>query len=79
MLEPFHSVPTSCSQTNREINHTIGTQLDNNEWLCVSPKSDVLTVCSKHEPTGVKLLGTGKLQLNSVCKAYRSRIFIETH
>jgi hypothetical protein len=76
MLEPFLSIPTSYSQTIIEINHTIFTQLGNNEWLCVSPKSDVLTVlCSKHEPMDIKLLGTGKLQLNSVCKAYRSRIF----
>ena len=36
-------------------------------------------LCSKHEPTDVKLLGTGKLQLNSMCKAYGSRIFIQSH
>ena len=34
-----------------EINHTICTQLDNNEWLYVAPKSSVVTVlCSKHKP-----------------------------
>jgi len=44
------------------------------------PKSDVLTVlCSKHEQTDVKLLGTGKLQLNPMCKAYGNRILIQSH
>jgi hypothetical protein len=34
-------------------------------------KCDVLMVLfSKHEPTDIKLLVTGKLQLNCMCKAY---------
>ena len=70
MIEPISSISASCSQRIGELNHTLWTQLDGNEWLCVAPKSDVLTVvCSKHEPTDVKLLGTGVLQLNSMCKA----------
>jgi hypothetical protein len=36
-------------------------------------------LCSKHEPTDVKLLGTGKLQLNQLCKAYGNRILIQSH
>ena len=36
-------------------------------------------LCSKHEPTVVKLLGTGKLQLNPLCKAYGNRILIQSH
>jgi len=80
MMEPIRSSPASCSQRNVELNHTLWTQLGNNEWLYVAPKSDVLTVlCSKHEPTDVKLLETGKLQLNSMCKAYGNRIFIQSH
>jgi hypothetical protein len=64
IIEPIRSIPVSCSQTFIELNHTLWTQLDNNEWLYVAPKSDVLTVlCSKHEPTDIKVLGTGKLQL----------------
>jgi len=34
---------------------------------------------SKHEPTDVKRSGTGKLQLNPMCKAYGSRILIQSH
>jgi len=46
----------------------------------VAPKPTVLTVlCSKHEPTDVKLLGTGKLLLSAMCKAYGSRILIQSH
>jgi len=46
----------------------------------VAPTLDVLTVlCSKHEPMEVKLLGTGTLQLNPMCKAYGSRILIQSH
>jgi hypothetical protein len=48
--------------------------------LYVAPNLDVLTVsCSKHEPTDVKLLGTGKLQLNATCKTYGTRILIQSH
>jgi len=80
MIDPIPNIPASCSQRIVELNHTLGTQLDNNEWLYVAPKSDVLTVlCSKHEPTDVTILGTGKLQLNSMCKAYGNRIFIQSH
>ena len=80
MFEPIRSIPASCSQRIVELNHTLWTQLDNNEWVFVAPKSDVLTVlCSKHEPTDVKLLGTGKLQLNPMCKAYGNRILIQSH
>jgi hypothetical protein len=80
MMEPIWSIPASCSQRIVELNHTMWTQLDNNEWLYVAPKSDVLTVlCSKHEPTDIKLLATGKLQLNSMCKAYGNRIFIQSY
>ena len=80
MFEPIRSIPASYSQRSVELNHTLWTQLDNNEWVFVGPKSDVLTVlCSKHEPTDVKLLGTGKLQLNPMCKAYGNRILIQSH
>ena len=53
---------------------------DGNEWLFVTPTSDVLTVlCSKHEPMDVKLLGTGILQRNPMCNAYGNRILIQSH
>ena len=35
-------------------------------------------LCSKHEPTEVKLLGTGILQLNFMCKAYGISTFIQS-
>jgi hypothetical protein len=80
MIQPIHSIPASCSQRIAELKHTLWTQLNNNEWLYVAPKSDILTVlCSRHKPTDVTLLGTGKLQLNPLCKAYGSRILIRSH
>jgi len=36
-------------------------------------------LCSGHEPTDFKLLGNGKLQLNSMCKACGKRNFIQSH
>jgi hypothetical protein len=36
-------------------------------------------LCSKHEPTDVNLLGTWKLQLDAMCKAYGARILIQSH
>jgi hypothetical protein len=53
---------------------------DYNKWLYVAPKFDVVMVlCSKHELTDIKILGSGKLQLNSMCKAYGIRILIQAH
>jgi hypothetical protein len=73
MIKTLSSIPSSCSQRIVELNQTSWTQLDN-EWLYVAPKSDVLTVlCNKQEPTDVRLLGTGKLKLSTMCKAYGSR------
>lgn len=37
MLQAVRTVPSTCSQT-AELNQTICTQLDNNEWLFVTPK-----------------------------------------
>jgi hypothetical protein len=80
MIQTLRFIPSSCSQRITEVNQTLWTQLDNNEWLYVAPKSDVLTVlCNKQEPTDVRLLGTGKLKLNAMCKAYGSRILIQSH
>lgn len=44
MIQPIRSIPASCSQRIVELNHTLWTQLDNNEWLYGAPKSDALTV-----------------------------------
>jgi len=80
MIEPIKAIPASCSQRVVDLNHTLWKQLNWNEWLFVAPVSDFLTVlCSKHEPMDVKLSGTGKLQLNPMCKVYGSRILIQSH
>jgi hypothetical protein len=78
MLQGVRIIPSTCSQRITELNQTMWTQLDNNEWLFVAPKPDVLTVlCSRHEPSDVTLTGTGKLKLNNTCKGYGSKILIE--
>ena len=62
MLQAVRTIPSACSQRITELNQTVWTQLDNNEWLFVAPKPEVLTVlCSRHEPSDVTLIGTGKL------------------
>jgi len=79
MLQAVRTIPSTCSQRIAELNQTIWTQLDNNEWLFVAPKPEVLTVlCSKHEPSDVTLIGTGKLKLSNLCKGYGFRILIQT-
>ena len=78
MLQAIRTIPPTCSQRIAELNQTVWTQLDNNEWLFVAPKPEVLTIlCSKHEPSYVTLIGTGKLKLNNLCKGYGSRILIQ--
>ena len=78
MLQSVRTIPLSCSQRVAEINQTIWTQLEDNEWLYVAPQPDVLTVlCSKQEPSDIKIAGTGKFKLHSACKAYGSRILIQ--
>jgi hypothetical protein len=61
-----------------EINQTIWTQLDGNEWIFVAPCPDVLTIlCLKQEPSDIEIEGTGKLKLHSSCKAYGARVLIQ--
>jgi len=78
MLQSVRTIPLSCSQRVAEINQTIWTQLEDNEWLYVAPQPHVLTVlCSKQEPSDIEIAGTGKVQLHSACKAYGSGIVIQ--
>jgi len=78
MLQAIRTIPSTCSQRIAELNQTVSTQLDNNEWLFVAPKPEVLTIlCSKHEPSDVTLTGTRKLKLNNLRKGYGSRILIQ--
>ncbi|PNF33117.1 hypothetical protein B7P43_G15216 [Cryptotermes secundus] len=78
MLQPIRVVPASCSRRIVEINQTIWTQLDNNEWLYVAPRPDTLTVlCSGREPTDLEIVGTGKFKLNNLCKAYGTKVLIQ--
>lgn len=78
MLQSLRAIPSSCSQRIAEINRTIWTQLNDNEWLYVAPRPDALTVlCSKQEPSDIEIEGTGKLKLHSNCKAYGSRVLIQ--
>lgn len=78
MLQSVRTIPSSCSQRVVEINQTIWTQLHGNEWLYVASRPDVLTVlCSKHEPSDIEIVGTGKLILHSACKAYGARVLIQ--
>ena len=36
-------------------------------------------LCSKQENLDFKLLGTGKIQLHTICKVYGNRIFTQSH
>ena len=78
MLQSISIIPSSCSQRIAEINQTIWTQLEDNEWLYVAQQPEVLTIlCSKQEPSYIEIVGTGKLILHSACKAYGERVLIQ--
>jgi hypothetical protein len=78
MLQSLSAIPSSCSQRIAEINQTVWTQLDGNEWLYVAPRPDTLTIlCPKQEPTDIEIEGTGRLGLDSNCKAYGARVLIQ--
>ena len=78
MLQSIRTIPSSCSQRIAEINQTIWTQLEDNEWLYVAPRPDVFTIlCSKQEPSDIEIIGNGKLILHSACKAYGARVLIQ--
>ena len=48
--------------------------------MFVAPVEEVMTVlCAKHEPIDVTLSGTDRLQLQPLCKAYGSGMFIQSH
>jgi hypothetical protein len=78
MLQPIRIIPASCSQRIIELNQTLWTQLNGNEWLFVAPRTDALTIlCQKQEPVDIEILGTGKLQLRNMCKGYGDKILIQ--
>jgi len=78
MLQAVRTIPSTCSQRIAELNQTIWTQVDNNEWLFFAPKAELLSLLySKHEPSDVTLTGIGKVKLNNLCKGYGSRILIQ--
>lgn len=75
MLQPNWVIRASCSQRITEINQTICTLSDNSEWLYVAPQPDTLTIlCSGQEPRDLKMVGTGKLKLNYMYKAYGTKV-----
>jgi hypothetical protein len=75
MLQSIRTIPSSCSQRIADINQTIWTQLDDNEWLYVAPRTDTLTVlCTNQEPSDLEIEGTGKLKLHNACKAYGAKV-----
>jgi len=43
MLQAVRTILSTCSRRIAELNQTIWTQLDNNEWLFVTLKPEVLT------------------------------------
>lgn len=78
MLQSIRTIPPSCSQRIAEINQTIWTQLDDNEWLYVAPRPEALTIlCTGQKPSDLEVLGTGKLILHDACKAYGARVLIQ--
>jgi hypothetical protein len=59
-LQSIRNIPSSCYQRKVELNQTLWTQINNNEWLYVAPRVDTLTVlCSGQEPTDVEIHGIG--------------------
>jgi len=78
ILPSLRALPSIFSQRIAEINQTVWTQPDGNEWLYVAPRPDTLTIlCSKQEPTDIESEGTGRLGLHSNCKAYGARVLIQ--
>ena len=78
MLQAVSTIPSNYSQRIAKLNQTIWAQLDNNEWLFVAPKPELLDVLySKHEPFDITLNETGKMKLNNMCKGYGYRIQIQ--
>jgi len=78
MLQLLRAIMSSCSQRIAEINQTVWTQFDGNEWMYVALRPDTLTIlCSKQEPTDIEFEGTRRLGLHSNCKVYRARVLIQ--
>jgi hypothetical protein len=78
MLQSVRAIPASCSQRILELNQTMWTQLNGNEWLSVAPRTDTLTVlCPRQEPTDIEIFGTSKLKLENMCKGYGAKILVQ--
>jgi hypothetical protein len=80
MLQPIKSVPADCSQRLIELNETLWTQLDNDEWLFVAPKAERLTIiCKGHEAVDEILKGSGKVSFFKYCRGYSGKVMIQAH
>ena len=78
MIEPIRTIPASCSQRIVDLNHIVETIKW--EWtvICSSNSRSFDPVMLETRTHGCKLSGTEKLRLNHLCKAYGSRIFIQS-
>ena len=47
--------------------------------ICNLSRRRINLLCVKHDPIDVTLIGTGRLQLQPICKAYGNRMFIHSH
>lgn len=79
MLQHVKEVPLDCSQRIAKLTRTLWTQINNNEWLFVSPNPETLTVsCQGQQPSDVILNGTGKIKFFKTCKGYGSTTIIQS-
>jgi hypothetical protein len=80
MLVPIQPVPSSCSRKFREFNHTIWTQLDNNEWMdiCCPLVLSRNGAVFETRTDGYYATGNWKIK-SSTCKACGSWIVIYAH
>lgn len=79
MLQHVRDIPSDCSQRVIQLTRTLWTQLNNNEWLYVSPIAETLTVsCQGQQPSDVTVSGTGKIKFLKPCKGYGATTLIQT-
>lgn len=77
MLQSIRKIPSDCSVRIVELNQTLWTPLDNNEWLYVAALQETITVlCENQDPVDVRIEGTGKLQFVKKCKGYGPKVLI---
>ena len=78
LLKVWKPLPDSCEVHFVKLTHTVGTRVNDSEWIYYAPGTDSMTVlCNDRDPVDILLKGAGKLVIDSTCKGYSKAALLQ--